>query len=86
MRIPVYALLTFIRAWQRQLHALVKDPQQKAEIYGCLWMLLNEDNPVQFQEKEQLFLSYWADKQPNVVQYYQKEYSKRAGQYSWQYY
>ena len=66
------------RAWQRKLHALVKDPQNKAEIYACLWMLLNEDSVEKFEENQSLFIQYWSDKQHKFTEYNRSQYSQRA--------
>ncbi len=72
-------LLLVNRAWQKKLNALVNDPQQKAELYACLWVMMHEETSDNFKERERVFVSYWKDKQPSFVQYYQQEYSSRPG-------
>ena len=72
-------LLIYYRAWQRKLHAYVKDSGQKAEIYACSWTMINEKDVDKFKEKEKLFTTYWATKQSKFIEYYNNEYSSRAG-------
>ena len=67
------------RAWQKKLNAVVKDQQQRAEIYACLWLLINEESCEKFYEMEKRFLAYWRDKQPKFIAYYEAEYSPRTG-------
>ncbi len=45
----------------------MKDPQEKAELYACLWMMMNEETPEKFKEREELFVSYWIEKQPTFI-------------------
>ena len=67
------------RAWQRKLHHLVQNEEHRAEIYSCLWMLISEQEKKKFHEMQDLFVSYWQDRETKFVTYYQKEYSNRAG-------
>ena len=53
-------LLVCYRAWQKKLHAYVKGPGQKAEIYACLWTMINEKDVDKCKENEKLFTTYWA--------------------------
>jgi len=62
------------RAWQRKLHAIVKDPEQKANIYACLWTLLNEGDAEKFIANETIFVTYWSTRQPKFIKYYNSEY------------
>lgn len=67
------------RAWQRKLHHLVQKEEHRAEMYSCLWMLIAEQERNKLHETQDLFVSYWQDKEPRFITYYQKEYSNRAG-------
>ena len=73
----IYSLTT--RAWQRKLHALVKDPEQKANIYACLWIMINEQDVDKFKENESTFIDYWSSRQKKFIEYYQSEYKTKAG-------
>ena len=70
-----------LRAWQKKLHALVKDSQMRAEVYACLWMLMNEEYVERFLERQQLFISYWTGQLPRFIEYYENTYRSRAGTY-----
>ncbi|XP_065916328.1 uncharacterized protein [Dysidea avara] len=66
------------RAWQRKLKALVKDSEQKANLYACLWILMNEEDSDTFKDKEETFTTYWSTRQPKFIEYYNNEYRSRA--------
>ena len=51
----LFMLLVYFRAWQRKLNALVKDLQQRAHMYACLWMLINEESKEKFYERLHIF-------------------------------
>ena len=74
----MYLYKTF-RAWQRKLKALVKDSEQKANLYACLWILMNEEDSDTFKDKEETFTTYWSTRQPKFIEYYNNEYRSRAG-------
>ena len=74
-----FFLLINYRSWQRKLNCLVKDMQQRAHIYACLWILVNEECADKFYEKQETFIAYWREKQPKFIQYYEMEYKPRAG-------
>jgi hypothetical protein len=69
------------RAWQKKLHALVRDDGHKAEIYKYLWMLMAEGDPQVFQESIGAFLTYWEGKQPRFISYFKEYYANRVGKY-----
>lgn len=64
----------------------MKDKQNQAELYACLWMLVSEEDKSQFLCNQDIFLSYWQEREPEFVSYYQKEYMNRAGVQEIQYY
>jgi hypothetical protein len=70
------------RAWQRKLHALVNDQKQRAEMYACLCMLMNEEDSAIFYENQDVFLEYWREKQPKFIQYYEAEYVPRTAHWA----
>lgn len=76
MKTPVHV---YYRAWQRKLHSLVKNKDHQAELYACLWMLISEQDENTFLKNQDTFLSYWHNKEPEFVTYYQHEYMDRAG-------
>ena len=57
----------------------MKDPEQKANIYACLWTLVNEQDEEKFKENEETFTKYWSTRQPKFIEYYNSEYRPRAG-------
>ena len=71
--------ILFCRAWQRKLRSLVKNEHHQAELYACLWMLISEQDENDFLHNQDVFLSYWQDKEPDFVAYYRHEYFDRAG-------
>ena len=75
----LFMLLVYFRAWQRKLNALVKDLQQRAHMYACLWMLINEESKEKFYERLHIFISYWCEKQPKFIEYFEAEYTPRTG-------
>ena len=58
----------------------MKDPEQKANIYACLWTLINEQDAEKFKEKEKTFATYWSTRQAKFTEYYNSEYRPRAGE------
>ena len=58
---------------------MVKDPEQKANIYACFWTLINEQDAEKFKENEKIFATYWSTRQPMFTEYYNNEYRPRAG-------
>ena len=69
------------RAWQANIHSLVKDDSHKVEVYSCLWLLLTEEDKEAFSDHLLLSLQYWGDKEPDFTQYFQTNYATRAGKY-----
>ena len=67
------------RAWQRKLHSVVKNDESQAQMYASLSMLISEQDVATFLTNQEIFISYWQDREPEFTQYYQKEYSNRAG-------
>ena len=67
------------RAWQRKLHSVVKNDESRAQIYACLSMLISEQDVTTFLTNQDMFISYWQNREPEFTKYYQKEYSNRAG-------
>lgn len=57
----------------------MKEKEQKAELYACLWMLMNEEHRVIFHDRQKTFLEYWSEKQHQFVHYYEAEYATRIG-------
>ena len=49
------------------------------KMYACLSMLISEQDVATFLTNQEMFVSYWQDREPEFTQYYQKEYSDRAG-------
>ena len=58
---------------------MVKDPEQKANIYACLWTMINEQDVDKFKENESTFIDYWSSRQKKFIEYYQSEYKTKAG-------
>ena len=77
--IATYIYFVQNRAWQRKLNALVKDPEQKANMYACLWTLMNEEDSDTFKDKEKTFAEYWSTRESKFIEYYNSEYRPRAG-------
>ena len=67
------------RAWKRQVYKTVKKQEHQAQIYACLWMLINEPDKNTFVKNQDTFLSYWETKEPQFVTYYKQEYFPRVG-------
>lgn len=55
--------------------------ENRAEIYACLWLLINEKDVDKFLKNENSFLSYWNNREEQFVKYYKEEYKDRAGMY-----
>ena len=66
------------RAWQKKLHASVRDDGHKAEIYKYLWMLMTEGDPTVFQNNLEAFQTFWEKKEPEFISYF-KDYCKKYG-------
>ena len=75
----IHIVCTLSRAWQRKLHSVVKNDESRAQMYACLSMLISEQDVATFLTNQEMFISYWQDREPEFTQYYQKEYSDRAG-------
>lgn len=52
---------------------------ERAEIYACLCVLMNEGDRQKFNEGQILFLEYWREKQAGFIKYYESEYAPRSG-------
>ena len=61
------------------MHSSVKNDESQAQVYACLSMLISEQDVSTFLTNQQMFISYWENKEPEFIKYYQKEYSDRAG-------
>ena len=61
------------------MHSSVKNHENQAQIYVYLSMLISEQDVSTFLTNQQMFISYWENKEPEFIKYYQKEYSDRAG-------
>ena len=71
------------RAWQKKLHASVRNESHKAEIYKYLWMLMTEGDPTVFQNKKNLeaFHIFWERKEPEFISYFKDYYANRVGEH-----
>ena len=79
--IITYEYVFLFRAWQRKLYGVVKNKENRAQMYACLSLLISEQDVETFIKKEKMFISYWGAKEPEFTEYYEKEYSNRAGKY-----
>ena len=70
------------RAWQKKLHASVRDDGHKAEIYKYLWMLMTEGDPTVFQNNLEAFQTFWEKKEPEFISYFKDYYANRVGEYT----
>ena len=70
------------RAWQKKLHASVRDDGHKAEIYKYLWMLMTEGDPTVFQNNLEAFRTFWEKKEPEFISYFKDYYANRVGEYT----
>lgn len=76
----------YYRAWQKKLHALVKDDCHKAEIYKFLWMLMTEEDVSVFHTNIDLFITFWRSQQPKFIAYFEEYYANRVGEYNYNLY
>ena len=57
---------------------MVKNKENRPQMYACSSLLISEQDMETFIKKQKMFISYWEAKEP---EYYEKEYSNRAGKY-----
>ena len=67
------------RAWQKKLHTLVCDDSHKAEIYKYLWMLITQEDPIEFHKSMEAFEQFWERKEPRFTSYFKDNYANRVG-------
>jgi len=71
-----FNLFLHFRAWQRKLHAIVKNPEQKANVCGYYLM---REMQTRFIATETTFVTYWSTWQLKFIEYYNSEYHQRPG-------
>ncbi len=67
------------RAWQKRLHALVKNEDHRAEIYKFLLILMTEEDIAVLTTNIDLFMDFWEPQQPKFVAYFREFYANRTG-------
>ena len=71
------SILMKIRAWKRQLKSV--NPENQAEIYQTLCILMSEQDPKEFESRISQFAVVWETKEPAFVKYFGEYYHTRAG-------
>lgn len=72
--------MLFFRAWQKKLHALIKNQSHKAEIYKYLLILMTEEDKTVLHTNIELFMDFWEPQQPKFVAYFREFYVNRVGE------
>ena len=57
----------------------MKNDENRAQMCACLSLLISEQDVATFLNNQEMFTTYWEAREPEFINYYEKEYSNRAG-------